>query len=86
MFGTGLVNNRADTLGLDNRPDEESDTSSWRKDCLGGEEVANLVHREPDEDGVYQGEEEEAHKVLRVDSGTGWEAIGDVGDARPHAS
>ena len=43
-----LAHNRADTASTHDGPDEESDAGYWDKVRLDGEEMANLVHGEPD--------------------------------------
>ena len=50
-------------MGPDNSPDEESDTGGRDEKGFGGEEMADLVHREPDCRQAAYPEKEEANEV-----------------------
>ena len=59
-----LLDHGSSTASSDECPDEERDTSSRRDDCLDGEEMANLVHREPDERKRTQPEKHKRDQVV----------------------
>ncbi len=62
----------------DNRPDEKSDTGRRDKVRFDREEMANLMHREPDCWQATNPEEKEADKVHCVCSRAYGKAIGDI--------
>lgn len=69
-----FVNDPACAMRSDQCPDEESDTSSGCDDGLDGEQMANLVNREPDEGKRASPEEDEGDEV--VDSAAKRDSLG----------
>lgn len=63
------MHNWTDTLGLDERPNEEGNTSGRDKECLDGEKMTDLVDREPDSWQTTSPEEEEANEIPGIGSG-----------------
>lgn len=57
------VNDGPDATGLDNGPDEESQTCEWYEECLDGEEMADLVDWEVEERQTSDPEQNEGEKV-----------------------
>nr|POF18699.1 hypothetical protein CFP56_62207 [Quercus suber] len=67
--GRFLVYDRADSICTHDSPDEKGDTSRWDKVCLDSEQMADLMHWEPQEWERTQPEEEERHEVSSVGAG-----------------
>ena len=76
MLGRGLVHNWADAMRFDDRPDEECDASHGDEKRFNREQMANLVHGEPDGWERAGPEEEEGEKIPRVCAGSRGHGIG----------
>ena len=64
LCGAALFDDGADAAGADNAPDEEGDATDWGDDGLDGEEMADLVDREPDEGQGAEPEDEKGDEVI----------------------
>ena len=70
--------NGSDSMSLDDRPDEKGNASRGYEEGFNGEEMADLVDREPDGWQAAGPEEEEADEVPCVCSGATRHAIGNI--------
>lgn len=73
-----LVHDRSDPFGFDDCPDEKRYAADGHEYCFDREQMADLVHREPDGGKATKPKKEETQEVFGVCVGTRWEGIGQV--------
>jgi hypothetical protein len=81
-----LLDDGTDTTGTRNRPGEESDSSNGNYVSLDGEEMSDLVDREPESRKRAKPEDEEGSKVRSVCARIRTESVGDVFPRLPDRS
>lgn len=86
MLRRPLMNDRADTMSLDNGPDEEDDAGSGDEVGLNGKEMSNLMDREPNGGQTAKPEKEEADEVHGIGARTRGHAVGDILVLGPYRS
>jgi hypothetical protein len=72
------MDNWSNAFGFDNCPDKENKTGGGNNVRLDGEEMSNLVDREPDSRQTAQPKDEEADEVAGVCARACWHAIGKI--------
>lgn len=86
MNGVWLVHDWPKALGTGNSPGKEGEGCSRRVVRFNGEQMANLVDREPEGGERTEPEEEKADKIHCVDAGARWDGVAQGCVAGPDGS